>query len=182
MKTRASPSAATLPQSRTARARPSPRARTPRATSRRTVSVQFLHVHLPVGPNRSVLIALRLLAELDERLRHGLDERRRAAHEDARLLRPAEPDLAQQRGVDAPRVARPAVALLARERQDDVVAEQPRARRGRSRRRACARSRRAASGTSLPARRGGASPCSGTTPEPPPTSSSGPPSAGSQAK
>ncbi len=89
--------------------------------ARRRVSVQLFHVHLPVGPNRSVLI------------RSGAWPRSTSAdatdstndvgpHTNTRGSSSGrEPDLAQQRSVRAPGAY--AFAPLAREREDDVVAE-----------------------------------------------------------
>src|SRR5215218_9436607 len=64
------------------------------------------------------LDAERIVAELHERLRDRLHERRRAA--DERQGEPAGRDLGEQLAVDAPRVARPALGLLAGQRVDDV--------------------------------------------------------------
>ena len=103
-----------------ARAR-SARARTPRATCPRRRFRPVLPRSPPRWPEALGLDALGWMAELDELRRDGLDERRRAADEDARLLLGREARLAEQVGVDATRAK--AVALLARQRQDDVVAE-----------------------------------------------------------
>ena len=100
----------------------------------------------PVGPKRSVVRG-RIVAELDERVCDGLDERRRAADVDARRARRAGADLREHLGVDAPRIARPAGGLHARQRVHDAKPSPrraARARRGRSRPPSCATRRAAA--------------------------------------
>ena len=140
MKARASPSARDVAAARrSARARPSPRARRPRATCPRRRFRPVPPRSPPRRPEALGLDALGRMAELDELRRDGLDERRRAADEDARLLLGREARLAEQVRVDATRAK--AVALLARQREDDVVAERLELVGGRSRRRAFARSR-----------------------------------------
>src|SRR5512133_3945332 len=62
------------------------------------------------------------VAERNEGVGHRLDEARRAADEDPRLLLRRERNVAQQVDVDAPRVSRPARRGLARERVDDLEA------------------------------------------------------------
>src|SRR5207248_1273297 len=58
----------------------------------------------------------RIVPEADERRRHSLDERRRAADVDVRALGGIEADLGQHLGVDAARVAAPAGRRLAGKR------------------------------------------------------------------
>src|ERR687895_1419377 len=69
----------------------------------------------------------RLVPEVYQRLRHGLHERRRTAHVDARPLGRAGADLGQHLRVDAARLARPTGRLQPRQRVDDreAAAVQP---------------------------------------------------------
>ena len=103
------------------------------------VSVQFLHVHLPVGPNRSVLTRSGACPSstsadaTDSTNDVGPQTKIRGS------CTGAKPASRSRSTSTRPRAN--AVALLARERQDDVAAERSRAHRGRSRRRAFSPSR-----------------------------------------
>src|SRR5512142_3465366 len=72
----------------------------------------------PLGPD-----AAGSVAERDEPFGHRLDEARRPAHEDARVLRRRIGDVAEQIEVDPAGVALPARRLRARESLRDVCAD-----------------------------------------------------------